>query len=70
MIHNLDDFKYYFSVSSNFDEKTLLYLSDFKNNILKERKLEDTITTVIGEFKKIKKQFKVIILKSKMYYRS
>ena len=57
LVYNLDSFKYYFTVSSNFDEETLLFLSDFKNKIRDEEKLDDLITDVIGEFKKIKKQF-------------
>ncbi len=57
LIHNLDCFEYYFSVSSNFDEETLLYLSDFKDKIQVEKKLDDLITEVIREFKKIKEKF-------------
>lgn len=57
LIYNLENYKYYISVSSNFDEEALLYLSDFKNKIRDEEKLDDLITDVIGEFKKIKKQF-------------
>lgn len=57
LIYDINDFKYYFSVSSNFEEEALLFLSDFRNRILSEKRLETIITGVTGEYRKIKKQF-------------
>lgn len=53
LIHNIQNFTYYFTVSTGFAEPASLLLSDFKNRIKQEKKLKEWTEQIIGKYKKL-----------------